>query len=397
MKPTRQLLIAFAAIAAVAIPGVATGNVAAGQPGGAFYDDDANEHASAIEALAAAGVTRGCNPPINTRFCPDASVSRGQMAAFLSRALALPATVRAEFLDTDSSIFAADIERLAAAGVTQGCNPPANDRFCPTQPVTRGQMAAFIARGLGLDSGATDRFSDDDGSVFESAINAIAAVGITKGCNPPANDRYCPHQPITRAQMATFLMRALQLDPIVAPPRPYLVNVVPRAEWGAQPPQGAFVDHEIERITVHHGGGTGGLQGPELYRAWQRWHLHLGWPDLAYHFIVGRDGTVYEGRPHQASGDTATEYDPAGHLLFVVEGDFDKEEPTPAQLESLAQLIAWGSMYFDAPDVGGHRDYAATTCPGDNLHAHLADGRLASRVAEIVASGGVTLWIGAGP
>ena len=60
-------------------------------PGGSFVDDDGNIHEGAIEAIAAAGITRGCNPPANDRYCPDQSVNREQMAAFLARALDLPA------------------------------------------------------------------------------------------------------------------------------------------------------------------------------------------------------------------------------------------------------------------------------------------------------------------
>ena len=70
------------------------------------------------------------------------------MAAFLTRALDLPAGPTGEFNDDDDSVFEADIEALAAAGITTGCNPPANDRFCPNNNVTRGQMAAFLNRGL---------------------------------------------------------------------------------------------------------------------------------------------------------------------------------------------------------------------------------------------------------
>ncbi|MFO7292941.1 MAG: S-layer homology domain-containing protein, partial [Acidimicrobiia bacterium] len=53
-----------------------------------------------------------------------------------------------DFVDDDGSIFEGDIERLAAAGITRGCNPPDNDRFCPDDPITRGQMAAFLFRAL---------------------------------------------------------------------------------------------------------------------------------------------------------------------------------------------------------------------------------------------------------
>ncbi|MDJ0953725.1 MAG: S-layer homology domain-containing protein, partial [Acidimicrobiia bacterium] len=102
------------------------------------------------------------------------------------------------------------IEALAAAGITKGCNPPQNDRYCPNDPVTRGQMAAFLVRALDLPPGSAGTFTDDDG-VFAANIEALAAAGITKGCNPPQNDRYCPNDPVTRGQMAAFLARALSL------------------------------------------------------------------------------------------------------------------------------------------------------------------------------------------
>ena len=118
-------------------------------PGGTFLDDDYTPHQGAIEAIAAAGVTRGCKPPINNLFCPNDPVTRGQMAAFLTRALNLPATSETPFTDT-TGVFADSINRLAAAGITKGCNPPDNTRFCPDNPVLREQMATFLTRGLGL-------------------------------------------------------------------------------------------------------------------------------------------------------------------------------------------------------------------------------------------------------
>jgi hypothetical protein len=116
------------------------------------------------------------------------------------------------FLDDDGNVHEANIEAIAAAGITKGCNPPDNDRYCPGESVTRGQMAAFLVRGLGLtDDGGGDWFVDDDDSVFESDIDKLRTAGITKGCNPPDNDRYCPSQDVRRDQMASFLARALGL------------------------------------------------------------------------------------------------------------------------------------------------------------------------------------------
>ena len=100
--------------------------------------------------LAAAGITSGCNPPVNDRYCPNHHLTRGQMAAMLVRALGLTATDGTDFTDDDNSIFESSIERLAAAGITYGCNPPNNTKFCPTSRLTRGQMAAFLVRALDL-------------------------------------------------------------------------------------------------------------------------------------------------------------------------------------------------------------------------------------------------------
>jgi hypothetical protein len=174
-----------------------------------FTDAVGSVFAVDIEWLAISGITQGCNPPVNDEFCPDEFVTRGQMAAFLVRALGLPATSNDYFGDDDGTIFEDAINRLAASGITRGCNPPTNDTFCPNGDVTRGQMAAFLVRALGYtDDGGGDLFGDDDGSIFEDSIDKLAEAGITRGCNPPANTNYCPNDNVTRGQMAAFLHRA---------------------------------------------------------------------------------------------------------------------------------------------------------------------------------------------
>jgi hypothetical protein len=188
-------------------------------PGGSFVDDDGNVHEGGIEAIAAAGITKGCNPPANDRYCPSRSVTRGEMAVFLSRALGLPATSQNFFSDDNGHIFEGGINRLRAAGITQGCNPPANSRFCPDREMTRGEMAAMLVRAFHYPASSQNFFTDDNGHIFEGAINRLAAAGITAGCNPPANSRFCPDQKIKRDQMATFLTRALHLTPNKPPAR----------------------------------------------------------------------------------------------------------------------------------------------------------------------------------
>ncbi len=116
------------------------------------------------------------------------------------------------FIDDDGSVHEPAIEAIVAAGLTVGCT---DDRYCPQEPVTRGQMASFLARALpGLDPATRDWFGDDDVNVHEANINVIAENGITIGFS---DGTFRPQIPVTRGQMATFLARALGLDPVIPP------------------------------------------------------------------------------------------------------------------------------------------------------------------------------------
>ena len=365
-------------------------------PGGTFVDDDGSVHEGGIEAIAAEEITVGCNPPGNTRFCPRQAVTRGQMAAFLARALSLPPNSTDRFGDDQGHIFEEAINRVAAAGITLGCNPPVNTRFCPGRPMTRGEMAAMLARAFGYPPGTVDRFDDDEGSVFEDAIGRLAAAGVTLGCNPPANNLFCPTDSITRGQMATFLTRALGLTATRPPPRTHPVVLgVSRDEWGARPAQNnRMVPHTIDRLTVHHAGVGPTATGSALMRIHQSSHMDgQGWPDLAYHIVIGVDGTVYEGRDPRYRGDSATSYDTDGHFQVMLEGNFEVVQPTSAQIESLTQILAWASEHYGVSPstIAGHGDHAATACPGRHLEDDIHSGALETAVSDLIESGGVDL------
>ena len=125
---------------------------------------------------------------------------------------------------------------------------------------------------------------------------------------------------------------------------------------------------------------------PARLRQHQRFHQSRGWPDLAYHFMIDAAGNVYEGRPVEAVGDTGTEYDPTGHLLICCEGNFDEQELPPAQYGALIRMVAWGVAEYgvDPASVQGHRDVAATSCPGDRLYGPISDGTLAGAVTAVL-------------
>ncbi|MGH2384605.1 MAG: D-alanyl-D-alanine carboxypeptidase family protein [Candidatus Limnocylindria bacterium] len=171
----------------------------------AFSDIGSSAFRAEIEWLAERGITGGCGPG---RFCPINVVTREQMASFLVRMFALPPSGDDRFGDDAGSDHQADINALAAAGITGGCR---TDAFCPRAVVTREQMASFLARAASLPPSGSDYFLDDERSSHEPDINRSAAAGITGGCG---SYRYCPRSTVTREQMAGFLYR------IEAPKRP---------------------------------------------------------------------------------------------------------------------------------------------------------------------------------
>lgn len=168
-----------------------------------------------------------------------------------------------------------------------------------------------------------------------------------------------------------------------------------KAAWGADPEGDGFEAHTVARITVHHTALVLGsnAKAPAHIRQHQRYHQSLGWPDLAYHVVIDRNGNLYEGRPMEYRGDTATSYDPSGHFLPCLEGEYGSESPSAAQMEALAQLCAWAvdRWGLSSSTIGGHRDHASTSCPGANVYDDISSGTLAGRVDEILASGVPTL------
>jgi len=175
------------------------------------------------------------------------------------------------------------------------------------------------------------------------------------------------------------------------------VQIICRDAWGGVPPTGPFTLHDIERITVHHTGALieDNTLSPGFTRRHQAYHqgTELGWPDIAYHFLIDSHGYVYEGRRWDAVGDTRTTYDPTGHLLIAVKGNFNEQVITDVQYERLVEMLAWGAGTFDIDpaEITGHRDWAATACPGDSLYPLLTDNTIANDVQALLDEGGARI------
>jgi len=112
------------------------------------------------------------------------------------------------FSDDDGSVHEGMIEAIYAAGITVGCSSVDPTLFCPGGGVTRGQMASFLARALDLQPAGTDYFTDDNGNTHEDNINRVAEAGIAFGIG---GGLYDPEALVSRAQMASFLARAYDL------------------------------------------------------------------------------------------------------------------------------------------------------------------------------------------
>jgi S-layer homology domain len=169
-----------------------------------------------VERLYRSGITAGCG---NGNYCPETAVTRAQMAVFLERGIhgssynPPPVGGSTGFLDVDPTYWAgAWIKQLAAEGITGGCGSGA---YCPESAVTRAQMAVFLLRskyGASYnppDVAGNSGFSDVQPTYWAAAwIKQLVAEGITAGCG---TGRYCPESPVTRAQMAVFLVRTFNL------------------------------------------------------------------------------------------------------------------------------------------------------------------------------------------
>ncbi len=211
------LLLAVALLAGIQ-------GAAAAQPGGVQFsdvDDDA-WYAPHVAHIASLGITTGY--PDGT-FGPDQPVTRAHMAVFMVRAVGLEVGGNSvgRFADVPASAwYAPHVELVTELGITIGCTSDGT-RYCPESPVTRAQMALYLAPAFGLPRAPVDEPTFDDVGADHPAYQAVEAVhaaniGVGCGTDPP---RFCGTQPVTRAHMAAFLSRAVRhRDRSPSPPAP---------------------------------------------------------------------------------------------------------------------------------------------------------------------------------
>jgi hypothetical protein len=166
-------------------------------------------------------------------------------------------------------------------------------------------------------------------------------------------------------------------------------EIISRESWKAKKPVGKGKTHTIKFITIHHSASNQKPTRPieQKLRNLQnfsqsRAKLASGktkpaWFDVPYHYYIAPDGKIAEARQIEFAGDTNTSYDPTGHALIVLEGNFEIEEPTAEQIAAMKLLTAWLADKYEVniDNIKAHNDYTSTACPGKNLKTLMPDLR----------------------
>lgn len=168
------------------------------------------------------------------------------------------------------------------------------------------------------------------------------------------------------------------------------LTIVPRSGWNANEPR-PYKQHTPVRITIHHEGTRLEVtdDAAKKIRNIQVWGMgpDRNWTDIPYHFLISPGGIIYEGRNPLTVGETATEYDPTGHLLINCLGNLEQQELRPEQLDALVKTVAYAAKKFNiSPDsIASHKDYSKmTNCPGKNLYPYVQNGYIKNKVKELL-------------
>jgi N-acetylmuramoyl-L-alanine amidase len=167
-------------------------------------------------------------------------------------------------------------------------------------------------------------------------------------------------------------------------------EIISKEQWGGKKHFGEMPEHTISKITIHHGGvEVKPDKDPVQYmQNLQRFSMEeKKWMDIPYHYSIDLQGKIYACRPIQYPGDTNTEYDPTGHVLINVIGNYEIQKISEVQLQAIVKLTAWLAAKYSVPvrDIAGHKDYSKmTVCPGKDLYKYLQGGTIQQRVQEVL-------------
>lgn len=210
-----------------------------------------------------------------------------------------------------------------------------------------------------------------------SVVTGVASLFLM-GCMPTSTAQRRREAMATAPHPVPSQPRGGQPRPAPRMPRPPAYEIVRRAAWGAEPLKD---NHDpmprITRLTVHHTAeiaGMGERPDADLVKGIQNFHRNTrDWADIGYHWIIGQDGKVYEGRALHVQGAHAGGGNNKENLGISIIGDFTATMPPTPAIRTLTLFLRAQQKRYRIPmdQVFGHREFKATACPGDMLFAWL--------------------------
>jgi hypothetical protein len=283
-----------------------------------------------------------------------------------------------------------------------GSDSPAQPSQAPALPPASVTRRGLLLGGISLAMAACVRGGGSGPGVGEGMWYNIQAgdtlTSLSKRCGLPIEriaDVNSLESPVLRSGSRLWLPGVRSIAPAstayrspvvrptpeVKPNQPQIddehYEIVPRSAWTSEPigPNHVLMG-KVTRITIHHTDEHAGMDGKsdlDVVRMIERYHRgpEKRWAAIGYHFLVGKDGKIYEGRPVKYQGAHCG--DNANNLGISVIGDCHHNLPNPRQLKALKAFLDDQRERFNVPmsRVYGHRDIKPTICPGDRLYGWL--------------------------
>lgn len=219
------------------------------------------------------------------------------------------------------------------------------------------------------------------------------AVGLAPAHAPAASAADAPRPQAQRQLDMGRTFGPETSGTVNAAPKVPKPRIITKAEWGGGESSGTMRAHRPTQLTLHHEGSakpiTADHDVPKALKGQQKYGWdQKGWADIPYHYMVDLNGNIYEARNPLMSGDTNTTYDPTGHMLVCVMGNFELQTPSEKQMASVAALMAWLSDVYniDPATLRGHMDYTPTACPGKYLQPYVASGFLEGEIRRALCA-----------
>ena len=205
----------------------------------------------------------------------------------------------------------------------------------------------------------------------------LAILFAFSGCSSSKNQALPTTMPVVAAS---------QKKPVERP------AIISAREWGSTPqPIPDSRKQTPQWVTIHHAGVMWEAKTPPatFVKNMQGWgQRDKNWPDLPYHFLIAPDGAIYEGRALIYEPESNTKYPLNGNIGVEMMGNFEKQRPSPQQIESCARLTAWlcETQNIGVDHIRGHKDAAQnqTDCPGRDFYRYLESGQFKQWVTNIL-------------